>query len=87
MKRQQKVGVLIFSGILLAFVTFLVTPGGALDRVALRLDWIGYQPHHIAFWIAKDKGWYGQRGDRCGNRLGARVSSSGTTSHCQEGHL
>ena len=62
MKRQQKVGVLIFSGILLAFVTFLVTPGGALDRVALRLDWIGYQPHHIAFWIAKDKGWYGQEG-------------------------
>ena len=57
MKRQQKTGVLIVSSILLGLVTFLITPGWALDQVSLRLDWIGYQPHHIAFWIGKDKCW------------------------------
>lgn len=62
MKKQQRVRVLVFACISLVFMTVPMTPGWALDQVSLRLDWIGYTPHHIAFWIAKEKGWYAQEG-------------------------
>jgi len=62
MKRRQGVGFSVCASMILAFVTLFVSPGWALDQVTMRLDWIGYQPHHIAFWIAKEKGWYEQEG-------------------------
>ena len=63
MKRRRLTEVLsILGGLILAFVTFSTPSGWALDQVSLRLDWIGYTPHHIAFWIAKEKGWFAQEG-------------------------
>src|SRR3990172_5325856 len=63
MKRRRLTKVLfILGGLILAFVTFSTPSGWALDQVSLRLDWIGYTPHHIAFWIAKEKGWFAQEG-------------------------
>lgn len=62
MKRQQWVGASVFAGILLGFATFLAPPGWALDQVTMRLDFLAYQAHHIAFWVAKEKGFYAQEG-------------------------
>lgn len=33
-----------------------------LKKVTLVVEWIGYQPQHFGFWIAKDRGWYGEEG-------------------------
>ena len=32
------------------------------EAVAVILDWTPFQPHHYAFWLAKDKGWYDEAG-------------------------
>jgi NitT/TauT family transport system substrate-binding protein len=37
-------------------------PAGEPQPVTITLDWIGYQPHHMAFWLAKERGWYRDRG-------------------------
>ncbi len=34
----------------------------ALKKVTLVVEWIGYQPQHFGFWIAKDRGWYADAG-------------------------
>jgi NitT/TauT family transport system substrate-binding protein len=34
----------------------------APQAVTITLDWVGYQPHHMAFWLAKERGWYRDRG-------------------------
>src|SRR5579884_1165222 len=34
----------------------------ALRPVTMVLSWVGYQPHHQAFWIAKQRGWYAEQG-------------------------
>jgi NitT/TauT family transport system substrate-binding protein len=33
-----------------------------LRPVTMVLSWVGYQPHHQAFWIAKERGWYAEQG-------------------------
>jgi NitT/TauT family transport system substrate-binding protein len=42
----------------------LATSTGAksASSVTVVLDWIPYQPHHYAFWLAKDRGWYKDAG-------------------------
>jgi len=62
MNRRRNVQVSIFAGILMTFVSSLVPPAWALDQITMRLDFIGYQAHHIAFWVAKEKGFYAQEG-------------------------
>lgn len=33
-----------------------------MKDVTLVVEWIGYQPQHFGFWIAKDRGWYADAG-------------------------
>ena len=39
-----------------------VRRAGGPPPVTITLDWVGYQPHHMAFWLAKERGWYRDRG-------------------------
>ncbi len=32
------------------------------EKFSVILDWTPYQPHHYAFWLAKEKGWYEEAG-------------------------
>ncbi|MGE0426331.1 MAG: ABC transporter substrate-binding protein [Reyranellaceae bacterium] len=34
----------------------------ALKKATLVVEWIGYQPQHFGFWIAKERGWYADAG-------------------------
>ncbi len=39
-----------------------VAAAAAPQAVTMTLDWVGYQPHHMAFWLAKERGWYRDNG-------------------------
>lgn len=38
------------------------TAAQAQKKVTVVLDWIGTQPHHMGYWLAKDKGWFAEGG-------------------------
>jgi NitT/TauT family transport system substrate-binding protein len=46
-----------------AAVVGLAAPAQAANKpVTLVLEWTGIQPQHFGFWIAKERGWYGDEG-------------------------
>lgn len=36
--------------------------GGAPQKVTIVLDWEGAQPQHMPYWLARERGWYAERG-------------------------
>jgi len=34
----------------------------APQKVTMVLSWVGYQPHHMPFWLARERGWYSEQG-------------------------
>jgi NitT/TauT family transport system substrate-binding protein len=32
------------------------------QKVTMVLSWVGYQPHHMPFWLARERGWYAEQG-------------------------
>jgi NitT/TauT family transport system substrate-binding protein len=72
----RRIAAAAFGVVALAAASPALAQGKPMKKVTLVLEWIGYQPQHFGFWIAKERGWYADAGldvDIKGTRGSAQV--------------